>query len=195
MHNRIGLAAMFAATVALGVFSAPIAQAAVTVFGDGHAQMCALAAQRVEKGLAPDPAAFQACDQALTSENLTSRDFAGTYVNRGILYIARAAYSDAKQDFDSAISIMPDLGEAYTDRGAVLLALRRYSEAIAEINHGLALNSGEPEKAYFNRALAEEALDDIKAAYLDYSHAAELKPDWNLPRNELLRFTVGAPPS
>ena len=51
----------------------------------------------------------------------------------------------------------------------------------------------EPEKAYFNRALAYEGLDDEKSAYLDYQQAATLKPSWDAPRLELRRFTVSPP--
>ena len=174
---------------------APLASAAFTVFGNGYAQNCAEAAREVENGLASNAQSVQACNQAIVSENLAPRDLAGTYINRGVLFLARGGYRDAKKDFDSAVILMPDLGEAYTDRGAALVALGRYQDAIIDLTRGLALNSGEPEKAYFNRGLAEEALDDIKAAYLDYSRAAELKPDWILPRNELSRFTVNSPPS
>jgi tetratricopeptide (TPR) repeat protein len=106
--------------------------------------------------------------------------------------VSRTAYEDAKADFDVAIVLMPDLGEAYADRGAALLGLGRYAAAIAEIDRGLALNTTEPEKAWFNRAIADEALDDVKSAYRDYLRAAQLKPDWPQPRDELTRFTVAA---
>ena len=195
MHRGIRSTVTLTVAATLTLSSAPNARSAFTVFGDGFAQSCAEAARQVERGHIPDPQGFQACDQAITSENLVTRDLAGTYINRGILFLARGVYTAAKQDFDSAVLVMPSLGEAYSNRGAALLALRRYSEAITDINRGLELKSGEPEKAYFNRGLAEEALDDIKSAYLDYSRAAELKPDWILPRNELARFTVSSPPS
>ena len=31
----------------------------------------------------------------------------------------------------------------------------------------------------------------MKAAYLDYQKAIELKPDWEQPKKELERFSVG----
>ena len=64
------------------------------------------------------------------------------------------------------------------------------ADGIAEIDRGLALNPMEPEKAYFNRAIAEERLGDLKSAYADYRKAQTLKPDWPLPANELARFKV-----
>jgi tetratricopeptide (TPR) repeat protein len=166
------------------------ATAAFTVFGNGMAQICSDTAKAMERGIKAPPNAIELCTTAIENESLPQRDLAGTYINRGVLYLARGGYREAKQDFDSAIAIMPAIGEAYTNRGAALLGLQLYGDAIADIDRGLALNPGEPEKAYFNRGLAEEALDNIPAAYRDYSRAAELKPGWELPRNELIRFTV-----
>ena len=40
------------------------------------------------------------------------------------------------------------------------------------------------------RALAYEGLDDAKSAYFDYQKAVELSPDWQAPKNELVRFHV-----
>lgn len=164
--------------------------AAVTVFGNGLAQLCSETAKNMEKGIAPPLHAIEDCTTAIQYESLRSRDLAGTYINRGILYMNRMNYADAKHDFDSAIAIMPTVGEAYVNRGASLVGLKNFREAIEDIDRGLALNPDEPEKAYFNRGLANEGLDNIPAAYRDYARAAELKPGWAPPLNELSRFTV-----
>jgi tetratricopeptide (TPR) repeat protein len=186
--HALSLAALMA--VACFVSSSRSAMAAFTVFGSGEAQSCAQAARDMEKGVAPTAQSLVPCDSAIENESLSMRDRAGTYINRGVLYLARGGYQQAKADFDSAVALMPALGEAYTNRGAALLALQLYTSAIADIDRGLALNPSEPEKAFFNRGLAEEALDNIPAAYRDYARAAELKPGWALPLNELSRFTV-----
>jgi tetratricopeptide (TPR) repeat protein len=176
--------------LAAALLAAQPASAAFTVFGNGLAQLCFETAKNLEHGIAPPLRAIEDCTTAIEYENLAGRDLAGTYINRGILYMNRAAYADAKRDFDSALSIAPAIGEAYVDRGAALVGLRSFIEAIADIDRGLALNPDEPEKAYFNRGLANEGLDNIPAAYRDYSRAAELKPGWTPPLNELSRFTV-----
>jgi tetratricopeptide (TPR) repeat protein len=154
------------------------------------AQTCAHAARTVASNAWVDPRDLYACDTALAEESLSIRDRAGTLVNRGVLRLARGALADSKQDFETAAAVMPDLGEAYTNLGAALIALKRYADGIADIDKGLGLKPEEPEKAYFNRALADEALDDLKSAYFDYSEAARLKPNWTQPRLELSRFTV-----
>jgi tetratricopeptide (TPR) repeat protein len=162
------------------------------VFGTGMAHVCADAAHHLPQAQQGVERAIEACSFAINTENLSIHDLTGSRINRGVLLVSRGDYAAAKQDFDVAISLMPALGEAYADRGAALLGLGRYADAIVEIDRGLTLNTNEPEKAYFNRAIADEALDDIKSAYRDYLRAAELKPDWPQPRNELTRFTVAA---
>jgi tetratricopeptide (TPR) repeat protein len=164
--------------------------ASTTVYGNGMAQLCSNAARAVAKTGRADAQSLAACDIALSDESLTVRDRAGTLVNRGVLRLVLVAFADAKQDFEAAVALMPDLGAAYTNRGAALIGLKRYADGIADIDRGLSLNTEEPEKAYFNRALADEALDDAKDAYLDYSQAARLKPDWDQPKAELARFAV-----
>lgn len=193
MYIHVRSPAILLIAVGFFGFCPAAAKASETVFGNGLAQVCSDAARNLEKGIAAKDQALEACNTAIGYENLPMRDLAGTYINRGVLYLARGAYREAKQDFDSAAALQPALGEAYTNRGAALVGMQHYADAIADLDRGLALKTDEPEKAYFNRGLAEEGLDNIQQAFRDYSRAAELKPDWQLPRNELSRFTVSAP--
>lgn len=162
------------------------AAAAVTVLGGGMAKQCSEAALGGESD-----AKYEAlCTMAIESEFLSMRDKAGTYVNRGILKLRRKEFSSADFDFNRAVEIMPELGEAYVNRGAASVGVKRYAAGLADLNKALELGVEEPEKAYYNRALAYEGLDNLKAAYLDYRKALELKPDWDMPQKELARFTV-----
>jgi len=162
------------------------AQAAVTVLGGGMARQCSEAALGGESDLK-----FEAlCTMALDTELMTLRDRAGTYVNRGVLKLRRKDFAGSQFDFDRAVETKPDLGEAYVNRGAAAVGARRYSAGLADLNKALELGVEEPEKAYYNRALAFEGLDDMKSAYFDYQKAIELKPDWDQPKRELARFTV-----
>lgn len=176
----------FAALSSLLALSAGPASAAAFVLGGGMANACSKAALEGRD----DRASLELCNQALESQPLVGRDRAGTFVNRGVIQLRRKAYADAQRDFDAALRIEPEFGEAFVNRGAALVAQRRYREGVAEIDRGLALGPDEPEKAYFNRAIAWEGLDDMKAAWLDYQKALELRPDWEAPRRELLRFSV-----
>jgi len=184
---------LFLAAAALTCIAASGSQGAVTVLGGGLAESCSKAARIASRSSVADDNAIHICGLAIASEPLSGRDLAGTYVNRGILYMARAAYHSARNDFDSALYLMPMMGEGYVNRGAALVAEHRFAEALADIDKGLALNPEEPEKAYFDRGLAHEYMDDLKSAYLDYLRASELKPDWEAPKNELARFTLSRP--
>ncbi len=186
-------AALATAMVVASIVSQPAA-AAVTVLDGQNARVCQTAAEAAAQGFAPDQAAVDTCGFALDTELLTDHDEAGTLVNRGILYLARADYADAVTDFTRAETLQPQIGEIYTNRGAALIAERHFAAGIAEIDRGLPLQPGEPEKAYFNRALAREELGDVKGAYLDFRKAAELKPDWPTVQDELARFTVTPAP-
>lgn len=172
---------------------ASAALADVTIIGNGLAADCSAAARSVA-GNGPSRAeAVQQCTLALQNEALTPHETAATYVNRGVLHLASRDFASARADFDSALRVEPNLAEALTNRGAALIGQGQAAQAISEINRGLQLGAMEPEKAYFNRAIAEERLGDLKSAYYDYRKALDLKPDWPLPKTELARFHVTTP--
>ena len=137
-----------------------------------------------------DDASLQFCNQAIDQDDLTKDDLIRTYVNRGAVLMNRHDYVAAQADLERAIKLDPTVGDAWMDRGAIEIIEHRYAEGIADTTKGLALGVSEPAKAYYNRAVAYEGVDDEKSAYLDYQQALVLKPDWEAPKRELLRFTV-----
>lgn len=184
---RISSLAIVAASAAVLVFALHgHAHGASTVIGSGAAKACFEAANTGRTDLS----ALVDCDNAISGQELNARDRAATMVNRGVIRLLRREGVSALADFDRAIAWRPDLGAAYVNRGAALIQTGDYTGAIASINKGLELGAEDPHEAYFNRAIAAEKLDDMRAAYADYRRAADLKPDWILPRTELARFTV-----
>lgn len=175
-----------AASALAVVLCAGSAQAAVTVIGGGMAEACSDAAIGGES----DIKFQQLCTDALDSEFLNPRDRAGTLVNRGVLKLRRGTYPEATRDFDQALKLQPGMGEAYVNRGAASIGQRRYADSLPDINKGLELGLHEPAKAYYNRALAYEGLEDAKSAYFDYQKASEMQPEWAAPRDQLARFSV-----
>ncbi len=178
-------------SVTLGVLAASVmasqgAQAAITVLGNGLAQNCFQAA---EFGGNPTDG-VSACTEALEMATLSVRDRAATLVNRGILYSRMDEPKRALADYNQGLGTDATLGEGYVDRGAVLIVLRRYREALRDIDKGIALGANRPQIAYYDRALAHEALGDVRAAYEDYKKATEIEPDFTLARVQLERFKV-----
>lgn len=176
----LGLAALLAAGEA---------RTAVTVFANDQARACYVAAKMGD----PAQTGLDDCNLAIDGTPMSDHDLAGTLVNRGVVYMLHGAFRPAQADFEAALRLDDALGEAYVNHGAALIAQKRYAEGVAEIDRGLPLRPDEPEKAYYNRGVAEEALADLKGAYFDYLKAAELKPAWPAPRTELARFTVRRP--
>ena len=160
--------------------------AGMIVLGSGEAEACSKAAMAERS----DQESILQCDDALQIEDLNAHDRAGTLINRGVMRLRREEFELARADFDAAIALAPGVGEAYVNRGAAFVGEKRYQAGLDDINNALRLGVKEPEKAYFNRALAYEGLDDEKSAYLDFQQALTLKPGWELPQHELLRFTV-----
>ena len=162
------------------------AGAAVTVIGGGMAEDCSHAAIAGKS----DTGSILTCSLALDGEDLNRINRAGTLINRGVMKLRRLEFENARADLDAAIALTPTIGEAWINLGAVAVGEKQYQTALAHLTKALKLGVKEPEKAYFNRALAYEGLDDEKSAYFDYQQALALKPGWSLPRTELLRFTV-----
>ncbi len=184
---RFSAALLAAAGLALA--AATPAAASVMVVGNDIAVDCSKAAFAGRY----DRKSIEICTRALLEDRLDRRDRAGTLVNRGVMLTRARDYAAARADLDRAVELEPTLGEAFVNRGVVMMADRDYAQALAEIERGLALGVDEPAKAYYNRALVHESLDDAKAAWLDYRKAQELAPEWEAPRRQLARFTVSKP--
>jgi tetratricopeptide (TPR) repeat protein len=175
--------------MALGLSSAAGASHAVVVVLGGMGQSCWQASKEADRSRTVPEGAVDLCTRALESA-LGEHDMAGTYVNRGVLYMIDGDLASAMADFSRAVQVSPKLAEAHVNLGAAMVGMRLDKDGISEIDQGLAMGSAEPEKSYFNRAVAEEHLDDLSGAYQDYMKAAELKPSWQQPKQELTRFTV-----
>lgn len=176
---------LFACTAFAAFWTSGSAFGAALVLGEGPAQACYEAA-RADRN---DILALRTCNSAFETA-LSHSDRVATSINRGIILVNRRDPEAALADFNRAISLDPESGEAYVNRGAALVLMAEYDEAILSLTRGIELASDELHKAYFNRAIAYEELGQVRNAYEDYSRAAELAPDWQMPRAELARFTV-----
>jgi tetratricopeptide (TPR) repeat protein len=187
MKTRFSLALAAAAGATLFFSNA---QAAVSVIGSGPAQICYQAA---DAGASPSDY-LTYCSQALAGA-LSEADRAATYVNRGVLRLAMNDNDAAATDFSAGLAINANLGEGYVDLGATMIAKKHYGDAIRNIDKGLALGTKKPHLAYFDRAVADEALGNLQGAYDDYHHALILKPDFTAASDELTRFKIVDKPS
>jgi tetratricopeptide (TPR) repeat protein len=162
------------------------ANAAISVLGSSISEACYQAAE-FSNDL---PTGIETCTDALKQTPMSNHDRAATLINRGIL---RSRYNDAKgafDDYNSGLALDATLGEGYVDRGAVEIVMRDLDAALADINKGIALNANRLEIAYYDRAVVNEELGNVRDAYADYKKAVELQPSFQLANDQLVRFKV-----
>jgi len=164
------------------------AQAAATVIGGGFAKSCYNAAEYGTSNSYVD------CDRALKEEMLGTEDRAATYVNRGILKMRAKRGEAALADAEASLRLIPDLPETLVTRGAAYILLRRYDEALADFDKAIASDVRRVHVVYYDRAIAREALGDVKGAYYDFKKSLEIEPGFALAEEELKRFTVTTVP-
>ena len=182
--RKLVLAALIAAC------AAP-ASAGVYVIGDSDARLCFEAA---DSPMVPSPRDVRRCDDALLNETLSNYEIVATHVNRGILRLRRGGIEEAVSDFDRAITLDPNQPEAYLNKGAALIRRENPAEALNLFTVALEHNTTRPALAHYGRAVANEALGNLAAAYRDFRTASELDPDWSEPRTELARYRVVSQP-
>ncbi|MEL6258895.1 MAG: tetratricopeptide repeat protein [Pseudomonadota bacterium] len=173
--------------IALMLHGAQQSVAQVVFNSDSDARRCF---ERAKFGSTSSSDALETCNRALTAELLTREARAGTYVNRGILYLRAKEYDVALADFDAALKILPELGEAHLNRGGALVGLKRNRDAIEALNRAIQFESEDLHAAYFNRALAFEGLDELDAAYADLQTTLDLKPDFQPALLQIERFRL-----
>lgn len=173
--------------IGLGLTAAS-AQVLVSV-GNSRARSCYLAAKN---GFASDDL-IKVCSASLDEENLSPKDRAATYDNRGIMQNSLGRLDQALASFAAAIATDESLGDAYVNRGTVLIQQKKYEDALAEINKGIGLGMAFLHIGYYNRAVAEELLGRYRDAYYDYMHVLELEPGFTAAQERLKVFRVIRP--
>ena len=137
-----------------------------------------------------DRQGMAACDKAVEDSQSDSYNEMASLVNRADIRLRMKDYQGAVTDSEKAIILDPAQPVAHLNRGAAMVGLRRYPEAIAALDQAIALKIEPLQIAYFNRALAKEALGDVPGAYHDYKSAVAVDPKFLLANQELTRFSV-----
>jgi len=175
--------------IAAAVLAACAAPAGASVFtiGSTDARLCFEAA---DSPLSPQTRDIRRCDEALRHDALSGYETVATHVNRGILRLRRGLIDAAVSDFDTAMGIDPNQPEAYLNKGAALIQQENPAEAAQLFTASLERNTRRPAVAHYGRAVANEQLGNVRAAYQDYRRASEIDPEWAAPRADLQRFRV-----
>ncbi len=135
--------------------------------------------------------ALNACTRALRYPRLTHDNTVQINMAIGVMHLRRREGDSAVTAFDAVLALEPRNAEAHLNRGAAMVMIHQPGPAVAEITQALSLGVREPEKAYYNRGAAREALGDLRGAYEDYSTALQIRPQWAPADQELARFVRG----
>ncbi len=129
---------------------------------------------------------------ALWLEELPDNMRARAHYNRGTALDNLGQQDRAKQDFDLAISLAPDMSAAYNNRANVLRRVGALEAAVADYDQSIALGNPLPHLPHYGRAIAKEALGDIEGARADLEKAISLAPDYE-PASAALAALPEAP--
>lgn len=134
--------------------------------------------------------ALETCTLALERDLMGANDRAATFDNRGVILDRMQRLDEAEADFDKAIALRPDLGDAYVNRGAVLIKRKQYGDALSQIERGIGFGTSFPYIAEYNRALALQFLGRNREAYDGYHKVLALEPGFAQATERLKDFSV-----
>lgn len=180
------LAIAIASLAAATALSAPAFSQSMVVVGRSAAAGCYQNAAMHQF----DMAALRDCNAAF-DHNMMDRDTrARTYVNRAVILMNMGQPMSALRDLEDAVDLGFEAPEIQLNFSAAYVRLNRPQDAVDAATAAIEAGIDHPERAYVNRAIAYEMMENNQAAYQDYLTALELDPDWTAVRRELDRFRV-----
>lgn len=182
MKLKIALASLAAATA----LSAPAFAQSMVVVGRSAPASCYQNAAMHQY----DQAALRDCDAAFDHNMMDRQTRARTHINRAVILMNMGQPQSALRDLDAATHLGFTPPEVHLNYSAAYVRLNRPQDAINAATAAIDAGIDHPERAYVNRAVAHEMMDNNLAAYEDYLSALELNPEWTAVRRELDRFQV-----
>lgn len=131
---------------------------------------------------------LEACDRAIRDAGLSKEYLVATYVNRGIIHAAKGDLPSAAKDYNTALSMSNDTGEAYLNRGNLWFTVQKFPQALKDYDKALKYGIKEPHVAYLNRGIVLEKLGDKQAAEQSYLSALQSVSDWPPAQQRLNRL-------
>jgi len=115
--------------------------------------------------------------RCINGGELTVKNLALAYNNRGLAYRHKREYDQAIRDYDEAIRLVPDYAIAYNNRGRVYRDKIDYEQAIRDYDEAIRLDP-ELAFAYYNRGVAHYYMREYDQAIRDYDEAIRLDPNY-----------------
>ncbi len=106
---------------------------------------------------------------------------------RGLLQLSAGRFDKAARDFKFAAKLNDENELAYLGQGYAAMMDKDYQAAIDYFND-CRTHEGAAPLAMYGLAMTKELSGDVGTAMSYYSEAAEMRPDWAAPREELGRL-------
>lgn len=172
MNTKSKIKSAFITSAACFLFSiSSQAQISVTTIGANDAVLCSQNAFDTSSDLDP-------CNKALRKGNLSKLDKARTLVNRGVIFNFRFEPQNAIDDFDAALEIDPNIGEAYANRGSSYFLGGLYDRALNDYNRALELDANMAWATWYNIGLLYLETKQPEDARSAFRKSLSLKPDF-----------------
>lgn len=156
----------------LSLLSQKVMAASSTVIGSTAAQRCYQESQVV---LSMDGVKY--CNEAISKGDLSRRDMAATYSNRGLIYAGNGELEQALADHNKSLEILPTLPQAYINRGNVYHHMNRYEDALADYRRAIDLETGPRHVPHYNAGLTLLKMKRTDEALAAFKAALEFQPD------------------
>lgn len=166
--------------IALLVKSPNTNAASSTVFGSTDAVKCYEDSRSV-----PSIESIITCNNAIMNGNLSKRDLAATYTNRGLIYAKNRRFDKALDDHNKAIQLKPDLMEVYINRGNAYYRMSEYDKAMKNYEKAVALGEGPTQIAHYNMGMIFLKYKDKPSARKAFLKALEIVPESSTIRERL----------
>ncbi|MYE01060.1 MAG: tetratricopeptide repeat protein [Alphaproteobacteria bacterium] len=120
----------------------------------------------------------------------TPKERARGLFKRGTAQIETGAYADAVADFNEAIRLRPEYGEAFHNRGVAKWRMGKLEGALADFDESIALGQVELWRAYKVRGDLYAEMGRLDEALADYERSLAIRPDWEFARRAMRRVKV-----
>ena len=125
-----------------------------TSFGSGNAAQCFF--------FSGNPSSLsdaKVCTDAIRYDDLSKRDLAATYTNRGIIRARSGKLRQALEDHNQAVRLKADLSKIYINRGTVFHRLGEYEKALVDYQKALEIGEVPIDIVQYNIALSFEKIN------------------------------------
>jgi len=130
--------------------------------------------------------AIRACSKAYKAAPPISEIRSQIVMRRGLLQLSAGRFDKASRDFKTAAKLNKENEIAYLGEGYAALMQQDYAEA-ARLFDDCKTHKDAAPMAIYGLAMAKEMSGDKLGAIANYEKAADMRPDWDAPRQEIAR--------